>query len=79
MNKQISDLIKKIKNASPLQIPKARRMTSKQLLPRLNDAIDEIKQINNLIDYDDPAEESIQTLLDVANDTKIQMETGAAA
>ena len=79
MNAQISAMIKKIKTASPLQIPEARRMTSEQLLPRINDLVNEITQINNMIDFDDPAEEALQTLLDVATDTKTEMETGEAA
>ena len=75
MNTQISEMIKKINKASQIQIPEARRMTSKQLLPRFNDLLDELKQINGLIDFDDPAEEALNTLIDVATDTKIEMET----
>ena len=72
-------MIKKLNNASPLQLPQARIMTSQELLPRVADLIEEINQINNLIDYDDPAEQALQTLLDVATDTKTEMETGVAA
>ena len=79
-NKQIiQQMIKKLNNASPLQLPQARIMTSQELLPRVADLIEEINQINNLIDYDDPAEQALQTLLDVATDTKTEMETGVAA
>jgi len=79
-NKQIiQEMIEKIKKTAPLQQPQARIMTSKELLPRFTGLIDELKQINNLIDFDDPAEEAIKTLLDVATDTKTEMETGVAA
>jgi len=79
MNKQISEMIKKIDATSPIQQPQARTMTSKELLPRFTDLLDELKQINNLIDFNDPAEEALQTLLDVATDTKTEMETGETA
>jgi len=79
MNKQITEIIKKIDKASPLQQPQARIMTAQELLPRFTDLLEEIKLINGLIDFDDPAEESLQTLLDVATDTKTEMETGEHA
>jgi len=75
---RIAGMIEKLKTAAPLQIPQARIMTSKELLPRITDLIEEIRQINGLIDFDDPAEESLKTLFDVATDTKTEMETAAA-
>lgn len=46
-------------------------MTSAQLIPRLSDLLDELKQLNNQIDYDDPAEEAMATLMNVASNTLI--------
>jgi len=79
MNKQIKQMIKKLKKAAPLQIPEDRPMTSKQLLPRFNDMLGEINQMNNQIDYDDPAADALQALLELATQTKTEMQTGATA
>ncbi len=50
-------------------------MTSEELLPRFEDLLNELNQITNNIDYNDDAAESLQTLLEIANDTKTEMQT----